>query len=85
MADFRIRNVPANVYTEIRRDSKKNRRSINAEVLSLIADRAEMSCRRRQAANALKNVHKLWEEIGDKKPNQSGRAALNRVVLRKEK
>jgi hypothetical protein len=47
MADFTIRNIPAKDYAELRRDAKQNRRSLNAQILSMIADRAEISRRRR--------------------------------------
>ncbi len=48
MANMTVRNVPETVYAEIQLDARRNRRSINAEILSLFADRAEMNRRRRE-------------------------------------
>ncbi len=70
MANLTVRNIPEKDYAELQRDAKQNRRSINAEVLSLVADRAEMNRRRRHAAKAMKRINKIREEIARKYPNQ---------------
>ncbi|MBZ5669970.1 MAG: hypothetical protein LAO04_09585 [Acidobacteriia bacterium] len=70
MANVTVRNIPEKDYAELRQDARQNRRSINAEVLSLVADRAEMNRRRRHAAKAMKRINKIREEIARKYPNQ---------------
>ncbi len=70
MANFTVRNIPDKHYTELQLDARQNRRSINAEILSLLADRAEMNRRRRQAAKAMKRIDRIREEIARKYPNQ---------------
>ena len=70
MANLTVRNIPEKDYAELQRDARQNRRSINAEVLSLVADRAEMNRRRRHAAKAMKRINKIREEIARKYPNQ---------------
>ncbi|MGD0222674.1 MAG: hypothetical protein ABSF71_10070 [Terriglobia bacterium] len=70
MANFTIRNIPDKHYAELRRDARQNRRSINAEILSLVADRAEMNRRRRHAVEAMKRIDKIREEMFKKYPNQ---------------
>lgn len=70
MANLTVRNIPEKDYTELQLDARQNRRSINAEVLSLVADRAEMNRRRRHAAKAMKRINKIREEIARKYPNQ---------------
>jgi len=77
MADFTLRNIPEKDYAEIQLDAKQNRRSINAELLSLLADRAEMN-RRRHAAKAMTRITKLREEIALKYPNQPASVDLIR-------
>jgi plasmid stability protein len=78
MANLTVRNVPEKDYAEIQLDARRNRRSINAEILSLLADKAEMNRRRRHAAKAMKRIDKLWKGIGDKYPNQPDSTALIR-------
>lgn len=70
MANLTVRNIPEKDYTELQLEARQNRRSINAEVLSLVADRAEMNRRRRHAAKAMKRINKIREEIARKYPNQ---------------
>ena len=70
MANLTVRNIPEKDYAELQQDAKQNRRSINAEVLRLLADKAAMNRRRRHAAKAMKRIDKLWKRIGHKYPNQ---------------
>jgi hypothetical protein len=70
MPNVMVRNIPERDYAELRQDAKQNRRSINAEILSLLADKAAMSRRRRHAARVMKKIEKIREEIARKYPNQ---------------
>ena len=78
MANVMVRNIPERDYAELQQDAKQNRRSINAQILSLLADKAVMNRRRRQAAKAMKRVDNLWKRIGHRYPNQPDSAALIR-------
>ena len=78
MANFTVRNIPEKDYAELQQDAKQNRRSINAEILSLFADKAEMNRRRRHAGKAMERIDKLWKRIGHKYPNQPDSTALIR-------
>ena len=78
MANFTVRNIPEKDYAELQLDARQNRHSINAEILSLFADKAEMNRRRRHAAKAMKRIDKLWKRIGRKYPNQPDSTALIR-------
>ena len=40
MANLTVRNIPEKDYAELQQDAKQNRRSINAEILHLLADKA---------------------------------------------
>ena len=78
MANLTVRNIPEKDYAELQQDAKQNRRSINAEILGLLADKAEMNRRRRHAAKAMKRIDKLWKSIGHRYPNQPDSTALIR-------
>jgi plasmid stability protein len=70
MANLTVRNIPEKDYAELQQDAKQNRRSINAEVLRLLADKAAMNRRRRHAARVMKRIDKIREEIAREYPNQ---------------
>ncbi len=78
MANLTVRNIPEKDYAELQQDAKQNRRSINAQILSLLADKAEMNRRRRHAAKAMRRIDKLWKGIGQNYPNQPDSTALIR-------
>ncbi|MGD0459341.1 MAG: hypothetical protein ABSC21_16535 [Terriglobia bacterium] len=70
MANLTVRNIPEKDCAELQQDAKQNRRSINAEILRLLADKAGMNRRRRHAARVMKRIDKIREEIARKYPNQ---------------
>ena len=78
MPNLMVRNIPERDYAELRQDAKQNRRSINAEILSLVADRAAMNRRRRHAARVMRRIDKIREEIARKYPNQPDSVELIR-------
>jgi plasmid stability protein len=70
MPNLTVRNIPKGDYAVLKADAKRNRRSINAEVLTMFADKADMVRRRASAAKAMKELDRLREEISRKYPNQ---------------
>jgi len=68
MPNVVVRNIPERDYTELRQDAKQNRRSINAEILSLLADKAAMNRRRRRMKRAIRKLARLREEVSKKYP-----------------
>jgi hypothetical protein len=70
MPNLTVRNIPESDYTELQRDAKHKRRNINAEILKLLADKAEMNHCRRHAAKVMKRIDKIREEIARRYPNQ---------------
>lgn len=78
MPNLTVRNIPTDVYGVLRRDAKRNRRSLNAEILAVLSDKAEMARRRASAAKAMKELDKLRVEISRKYPNQPDSADLIR-------
>jgi hypothetical protein len=73
-----VRNIPEKDYAELRQDAKQNRRSINAEILGLLADKAAMNRRRRHAAKVMKRIVKIREGLATRFPNQPDSADLIR-------
>ncbi len=69
MPNLTVRRIPKGDYAALKRDAKRNRRSINAEVLAMLADRAEMARRREQAAKAIPELLRLRNEIARKYPS----------------
>jgi hypothetical protein len=70
MPSLTVRNIPKRDYATLRADAKRNRRSINAEVLAMFAGRADMARRRASAGKAMKELDKLRKEISRNYPNQ---------------
>ncbi len=70
MPNLTVRNIPEKDYAELQQDARQNRRSVNAEILKLLADKAEMNRRRRHAAKVMKRIDNIREEIARKYPNQ---------------
>ena len=69
MANLVVREIPENQYKLLRSDARRNRRSLNAELLAMIAERAELARRRREAGKAMRRLDKLRVEISRKYPN----------------
>jgi plasmid stability protein len=78
MANYTVRNIPEEVYAVLRRDAERHGHSLNAEVLSLLAERADMARRRASAARAMKELDKLRKRIARKYPNQPDSVELIR-------
>jgi len=68
MANVIVRNIPERDYAELQQDAKQNRRSINAEILSLLAEKADMNRRRRRMKKAIGKLDRLREEVSKKFP-----------------
>jgi plasmid stability protein len=68
MANLTVRNIPEKDDAELQQDAKQNGRSINAEILSLLADKAAMNRRRRRMARAIRKLDRLREDVSKKYP-----------------
>ena len=78
MPNLTVRNIPKGDYALLKADAKRNRRSVNAEVLAIFADKAGMARRRMQAAKVWPRIRRLSEEIARKYPNQPDSTELIR-------
>jgi plasmid stability protein len=70
MPSLTVRNIPKGDYAALKADAKRNRRSMNAEILAMFADKANMAQRRASAAKAMKELDKLRDKVSRKYPNQ---------------
>ena len=68
MANVMVRNIPEKDYAELQQNAKQNGRSISAEILSLLADKAAMIRRRRRMKKAIRNLDRVREEVSKKYP-----------------
>ncbi len=78
MANLTLRNIPEEHYRALKRDAKKHGRSLNAELLAIVADRAEMARRHARAAKAMVHIDLIREEIARQYPDQLDSADLIR-------
>jgi plasmid stability protein len=80
MPNLTVRNIPEEDYSELQQEARENRRSVNAEVLKAIAERAEARRRRRQADRAMRELDRLREEISKKYPDAPESVELIREI-----
>ncbi|MGH9397647.1 MAG: hypothetical protein ACRD18_12440 [Terriglobia bacterium] len=70
MANTTVRNIPEQNYELLRREARRRRSSLNAEILDAIERKAEEIRRRKTAGKAMIRIDKLRAEIARKYPNQ---------------
>ncbi len=78
MPNLTVRNIPKGVYGLLKQAAKRQKRSLNAEVLAILADKAEMARRRAQAAKVIPQLRKMREELASKYPGLADSAELIR-------
>lgn len=69
MPNLTVRKIPKDVYRRLKATAKRNHRSLNAEILAVLADEDAWALRRLQIANVLPELAKLREEIAREFPN----------------
>jgi plasmid stability protein len=79
MPNITVRKIPKDVYRRLKATAKGNHRSLNAEILAVLADEDAWAMRRLQIAAVLPELDKAREEIARKFPN-----ALESVELIRE-
>ncbi len=78
MPNITIRNIPEAEYAVLRRNARRHGRSLNAELLAMLAEKKETVRRRAGAAKAMKRIDELWSRIAKRYPHQPDSAALIR-------
>ena len=64
-----MRKIPKDIYRRLKATAKRNHRSLNAEILAVLADEEAWAIRRLQIAAVLPDLAKAREEIARKYPN----------------
>jgi plasmid stability protein len=73
-----VRNIPEDAYAVLKQDAKRNHRSLNAEILAMLRDKADIARRRKRAAAAMKRLDVLQAQIAREFPNQPSSVELIR-------
>lgn len=73
-----VRNIPKEHYDLLRREARRQRTSVNSQILDSIRDKVEELKRRRQAARAMVKIDKLRAEVARKYPHQTDSVELIR-------
>ena len=73
-----VRNIPEGHYNLLRREARRQRTSVNSEILDAIRNKAEELKRRRRAARAMTRIDKLRAEIAREYPRQTDSVDLIR-------
>ena len=80
MPNLMIRNIPKQDYSELQREADENQRSMNAELLRAIAERAEARRRLREADRAMRQLDKMRDKISRKYPHAPESVKLIREI-----
>jgi len=54
-----VKNIPDSIYRVMKREAKKQRRSLNAEIIQVLATEAGEAERRRQLSNLRKDLDRF--------------------------
>lgn len=69
MPDLTVRNIPKDLYRSLQRSAKRNRRSLNDEILALLSDEDARVRRRWELAEVIPELARAREEIARKYPD----------------
>jgi len=69
MPNLTVRNIPPKLYRSLQQDAKRSGRSLNAEILALLADEDAWNRRRWQLAEAIPRLAAARKALAKKYPN----------------
>jgi len=69
MPNLTVRRIPKDVYKRLKESARRHQRSLNAEMLAVLADEDGWARRRLAIAETLPKLRRLREEIARKYPN----------------
>jgi plasmid stability protein len=75
---LQVRNIPERTYKRLRARARSYGRSLNAEILDILAEKDGWEMRRRQIAKVLPELRRLREEVAREHPNPPDSVALIR-------
>jgi plasmid stability protein len=69
MPNLTVRKIPKDVYRRLKESARRNHRSLNAEILALLADEDAWKLRRLQIAAVMPELDEARAELAKKYPN----------------
>jgi plasmid stability protein len=78
MPNVMVRNIPRETYKRIRARAKNLGRSLNAEILDILAEKDSWEMRRLEIAKVLPELRRVREEIAKEHPNAPDSVTLIR-------
>jgi plasmid stability protein len=78
MPNVIVRNIPRETYKRMRARAKNLGRSLNAEILDILAEKDGWEIRRREIAKVLPEIRRVREEIAREHPDAPDSVTLIR-------
>jgi plasmid stability protein len=78
MPNVMVRNIPRETYKRMRARAKNLGRSLNAEILDILAEKDGWEIRRREIAKVLPEIRRVREEIAREHPDAPDSVTLIR-------
>lgn len=69
MPNLTVRKIPKDIYRRLKESARRNHRSLNAEILAVLADEDGWKLRRLQIAAVMPELDKARAELAKKYPN----------------
>ncbi len=69
MPNLTVRKIPKDVYKRLKDSARRNHRSLNAEILAVLADEDGWARRRLQIAAVMPELDRVRRELAKKYPN----------------
>jgi len=78
MPNLMVRNIPRETYKRMRARAKNLGRSLNAEILDILAEKDGWEIRRREIAKVLPEIRRVREDIAREHPDAPDSVTLIR-------
>jgi plasmid stability protein len=78
MPNVMVRDIPQQTYKRLRARARSYRRSLNAEILDILAEKNSWEIRRQEIAKVLPGLRRVREEVAREHPNAPDSVTLIR-------
>ncbi len=69
MPNLTVRNIPKDIYKRLKESARRNRRSLNTEILAVLSDEDGWKLRRLQIAAVMPELDRARAELAKKYPH----------------
>jgi plasmid stability protein len=80
MPNLTVRNIPKQTYKRLRARARSCGRSLNAEILDILAEKDSWEMRRREIAKVLPELRRVREEVAREHPDAPDSVELIREL-----